>query len=355
MGPWLQTSLGCESFFHPGSFKQNWGWSKTPDPNSIMSFHPGLLNSGFLILFAKVQLRWLWAMLPWRQKKKLLWKFISGRSSSLEACAKSNKILPLLPLAFDSLVSRYLRINIYVYCISVAILLRMNASLLGHICARRQQLRGQKSQEAVNFLHRGIAIPQRCSGTIDGMILATPLVPWQNSTGHKAQSSVPIGGYSRFLSIMFFSPSCAYAYQQVYPDKSMKFGVCVPKSSSPLPQLHPFRLCSFFASTSDPSVTLEVSICQAVRHSDKSSSGSGFLGLVASRLSPPSSPHQARCPDGERRRQLGSGIRFAVLYRNAEEHVSYLYKEIYISYIYSYDSYIHTSKHTSNEKLFISC
>ena len=151
MRPWLQTSLGCESFFHPGSFKQNWGWSKTPDPNSIMSFHPGLLNSGFLILFAKVQLRWLWAMLPWRQKKKLLWKFISGRSSSLEACAKSNKILPLLPLAFDSLVSRYLRINIYVYCISVAILLRMNASLLGHIRARRQQLRGQKSQEAVNF------------------------------------------------------------------------------------------------------------------------------------------------------------------------------------------------------------
>lgn len=65
------------------------------------------------------------------------------------------------------------------YCISVAILLRSNASLLGHICARRQQLRGQKSQEAVNFLHRGIAIPQRCSGTINGMILATPLVPWQ--------------------------------------------------------------------------------------------------------------------------------------------------------------------------------
>lgn len=29
----------------------------------------------------------------------------------------------------------------------------------------------------VDFLHRGIAVPQRCPGTIDGMVLATPLMP----------------------------------------------------------------------------------------------------------------------------------------------------------------------------------
>ena len=143
---------------------------------------------------------------------------------------------------------------------------------------------------------------------------------------HAAQSAAPIG---EEFSLRFFLISFLHTFSPIFWPLNEIWSVCIHQalhfySFTPSCEffISPFLSPVFFfsASTSDPSVTLEVSICQAVRHSDKSSSGSGFLGLVvASQLSSPSSPHQARCPDGERRRQLGSGIRFAVLYRNAED------------------------------------